>query len=162
VFAVTAGDEEPNASDRCPVAVAEASSPHIGDPAPTFTLPTLAGGCFRLAAAPGEPVIVNFWASWCNPCRREFPLLADAAERGRAEVVGVTYRDIESDSRRFADEQDAGWSLVFDGDGEVARAYGVTAIPQTIFVRADGMISGRLFGELTRSELDRALRKAQR
>ena len=73
--------------------------------------------------------------------------------------MGVPYRDIESDAQQFADEQDAHWPLAFDDDQRVARAYGVTAIPQTIFVRRDGTIAARVFGELTKAELSRELRK---
>jgi cytochrome c biogenesis protein CcmG/thiol:disulfide interchange protein DsbE len=132
-------------------------STEVGEPAPDFALPRLDGpGLVRLSDYRGRPVVVNFWASWCNPCRREFPLLAAArvahADRG-LEVIGVTYRDIAADSRAFAASRDADWPLARDPDGTLATRYGVRAIPQTYFIAADGTISARLFG-VTRAELD--------
>lgn len=155
-FSVLSVEENDDAGGACPVVVTEASNPHVGDAAPAFTLPTLDDTCFHLRATRGHPVVVNFWASWCNPCRKEFPLLADAYAEHRGQnldIVGVTHRDIESDARRFADEQDADWPLAFDDDQRVSRAYGITQIPQTIFVRRDGTISARIFGELTKADL---------
>jgi len=161
-FSVLSADESDEEGDACRVDVAGASNPHVGDVAPAFTLPTLDGGCFHLRAERGRPVVVNFWASWCNPCRAEFPLLADAYAKHRGEnleIVGVTHRDIESDSRQFADELDVDWPLAFDDDQRVSRSYGITGIPQTIFVRRDGTISSRIFSELTKEDLDEELRE---
>lgn len=128
--------------------------------APSFRLPGLEGGCVDLRALRGQPVVLNFWASWCNPCRREFPLLRDALE-ARAEddlaVVGIVYRDISSDARAFADEFGATWALALDEDSEAARAYGVRAIPQTFFVRRDGTVARRVFGLTTARGLGRHL-----
>jgi peroxiredoxin len=133
-----------------------------GDTAPTFTLPTLDHGCVRLASLHGSPLVVNFWASWCNPCRQEFPDLRRAYakhhEKG-LEIVGVTYRDIRSDSRRFAREQHADWILASDDDGIVAQAYGVKPIPQTIFIRPDGTIAAHYYGPVSRKELASELHK---
>ena len=127
--------------------VAEPGAAEPGEPAPDFALATLDGKRVRLADFRGRPVVVNFWASWCNPCRQEFPILADAlATHDDLAVVGVTFRDIESDSRAFADETGATWPLAIDDDGDVAARYGVRAIPQTVFIRADGTIAARVFG----------------
>jgi cytochrome c biogenesis protein CcmG, thiol:disulfide interchange protein DsbE len=133
-----------------------------GEPAPDFTLATLNGETVRLSDLRGRPVVVNFWASWCNPCREEFPLLADALdEHGDRDlaVVGVTYRDIESDSRAFVEEFGATWPQAVDEDAEVARAYGVRAIPQTFFVARDGRIADRIFGFSSERALEEPLAK---
>ncbi len=133
-----------------------------GDPAPDFELETLDGERIRLADLRGRPVVVNFWASWCNPCRREFPLLAEALaehEDDNLAIVGVTFRDIESDSRDFVDEMDATWPQGVDDDGAVARAFGVRTIPMTFFVDADGTIRGRLFGFSSEDALDEPLER---
>lgn len=133
----------------------------IGADAPTFVLRGLDGGCIDLAALRGRPVMVNFWASWCNPCRREFPLLRRALAQHAAqnlELVAVVFEDIDDDARRFAAEFGADWSLPFDDNGAVAEAYGVSAIPQTFFVRRDGTIASRVFGITTGRELERELR----
>ncbi len=132
----------------------------VGERAPDFELETLEGETVRLSDLRGRPVVVNFWASWCNPCRKEFPLLAETLDENRGSdlaVVGVTYRDIESDSRDFVAEMDATWPQAIDDDGSVARAFGVRAIPVTFFVDADGVIAARLFGFSSPDALDEPL-----
>jgi len=134
----------------------------VGDAAPDFTLPTLDGETISLSELRGKPTVVNFWASWCNPCREEFPLLADALDEDANEdlaVVGVTYQDIESDSRAFVEEMDAVWPQAVDSDGAVAQSYGVRAIPLTFFVDADGRIADRVIGFSTKGALDESLAK---
>lgn len=135
----------------------------VGSPAPDFRLPALNGqGDVSLADFRGRPVIVNFWASWCNPCRKEFPLLKQALRdhsKQRLAVVGVTYQDIPSDSRTFANRQRATWPQGVDDGGVLASAYGVRAIPQSFFVRPDGTIAARVFGVTTQSALADPLAK---
>jgi cytochrome c biogenesis protein CcmG/thiol:disulfide interchange protein DsbE len=130
--------------------VAGSGGAEVGSPAPDFVLPALdGGGDVRLADFRGRPVIVNFWASWCNPCRDEFPLLKEALRDHRADrlaVIGVTYRDIPDDSRDFVKKMKAGWPQAIDDDRAVADAFGVRSIPITFFVRPDGTIAARLFG----------------
>ena len=129
----------------CEVAVAPAATP---DAAPDFQVPGLDGGCIELADFRGRPVVVNFWASWCTPCREEFPLLKEANERYSDEglqIIGVSYRDIDDDARRFAEDEGANWLLGFDEDDEIAKAYGVRPIPQTFFIDRAGNISSRRF-----------------
>jgi cytochrome c biogenesis protein CcmG, thiol:disulfide interchange protein DsbE len=122
----------------------------VGSAAPDFQLPALDGsGDVRLSEFRGRPVIVNFWASWCNPCRQEFPLLKEALREhsaSRLAVVGVTYQDIPSDSRNFVKKQASTWPQGVDDGSAVAKAFGVRAIPQSFFVRADGTIVARIFG----------------
>jgi cytochrome c biogenesis protein CcmG, thiol:disulfide interchange protein DsbE len=134
----------------------------VGDEAPDFTLPTLEGGDVTLSEFRGQPVVVNFWASWCHPCREEFPLLAGALDEYRRDdlvVVGVTYQDIESDSRRFVDEMGAEWPQAVDESGGVARSYGVRAIPLTFFIDANGRVADRVIGFSTKEALDASLAK---
>jgi cytochrome c biogenesis protein CcmG/thiol:disulfide interchange protein DsbE len=145
-----------------PGPVASPEAPDEGEAAPDFALPTLDGETIRLSDLRGRPVVLNFWASWCNPCRKEFPLLAAALDKHSAAdlaVVGVTYRDIESDSRTFVDEFGATWPQAVDEDGEVARAFGVRAIPQTFFIDGNGTIAGRVFGFSSAHALEAPLAK---
>lgn len=131
-----------------------------GDRAPDFRLQTLDGETIQLSDLRGSPVVVNFWASWCNPCREEFPLLARALDEHRKEglrVVGVTFRDIESDSSDFVDEMDATWPQGVDDGGAVARAFGVRTVPVSFFVDADGVIAARLFGFSSPTALSESL-----
>jgi len=88
-------------------------------------------------------VVLNFWASWCHPCREEFPLLRTATKDadGRYVVVGVATEDIRSDARSFAKQEHANWPNGFDVDRGVAKSYGVYGKPQTFFIDADGRIA---------------------
>lgn len=144
------GDGDTGAGDQSsPTSDAWArNAARIGDPAPGFTLQSLDGDEVSLADYEGRPVLVTFWASWCVPCRKEFPVLREAlAERpGEFEVVAIAYQDLERDSREFLEETGATWPSLVDPGGKVARAYGVTGIPQTFFVSADGVVRDRVFG----------------
>lgn len=135
-----------------------------GDPAPAFDLPALRGdGRVRLEDYRGSPLIVNFWASWCVPCRKEFPEFKAALERygdEGLEIVGITYKDISSDARAFAKDQGATWTLAEGGQGDpVAKDYGVRAIPQTFFVDRDGTVVSRYFGNPSAEEFDEQIEK---
>ncbi len=144
-------------------AVVAGAGPEVGSAAPDFSLPALDGhGDVRLADFRGRPVIVNFWASWCNPCRQEFPLLQQALRDHRGErlaVIGVTFRDIPDDSRNFVSQMKATWRQAVDDDQAVAKAYGVRSIPLTFFVRADGTIAARVFGFTSEAALADPLAK---
>jgi cytochrome c biogenesis protein CcmG/thiol:disulfide interchange protein DsbE len=165
LVAVLDHDSESNGSNGSAKrgAVSVAGVAEVGSPAPDFTLPALAGeGAVRLADFRGRPLIVNFWASWCNPCRDEFPLLKKALRDHRADnlaVIGVTYQDIADDSRDFVERMKATWPQAIDDGGRVADAFGVRAIPQTFFVRPDGTIVSRVFGITTQEKLDDPLGK---
>jgi cytochrome c biogenesis protein CcmG, thiol:disulfide interchange protein DsbE len=134
----------------------------VGDVAPDFALTTLDGDMLRLSDLRGTPVVLNFWASFCNPCRREFPALGTAERESNGEyaIVGVNTRDIRSDAKGFAKEEHATWPNGFDGDRAVAKAYGVAQIPQTFFIRADGTIAARTFAELDTQAIQRGIAKA--
>jgi cytochrome c biogenesis protein CcmG/thiol:disulfide interchange protein DsbE len=129
--------------------------------APDFRLTGLDGGTVDLTAYRGRPVVVNFWASWCRPCVREFPLLADARARHRAdglEVIGVlATSDARDRARAFARGHGGRWPVGVDRGGgpvgETAIAYGVAGLPETYFVRRDGSLAVRQLGELSERSL---------
>jgi len=134
-----------------------------GSMAPDFDLPRLRGdGTIRLSDLRGSAVVVNFWASWCIPCRKEFPVLRRVQRRYRADdlvIVGITYRDIPSDARAFARDERATWDLVTDERGKTAVDYGVRAIPQTFFIAPDGRISQRYFQAPSEATFDAEIAK---
>jgi cytochrome c biogenesis protein CcmG, thiol:disulfide interchange protein DsbE len=130
--------------------------------APDFRLTGLDGGTVDLTAYRGRPVVVNFWASWCHPCRKEFPLLANARTKYKddgLQIIGVSFRDIPSDARTFVKDQGAKWTFGRDDRGAVAKDYGVRAVPQTFFIDADGTIRDRVFGITSAKDLDHTLEK---
>ncbi len=102
--------------DGSPIVVG--GSPLLGKPAPPIELADLAGGTVSLAEYAGRPVVVNFWASWCVPCRDEFPVFVAGretyAEQG-LEILGVIYKDNAESARTFAEDQGALWPLLQNG-----------------------------------------------
>jgi cytochrome c biogenesis protein CcmG, thiol:disulfide interchange protein DsbE len=112
--------------------------------APAFRLDRLdRSGKLSLASYRGRPVILNFWASWCIPCKEEAPLLETVWRRYRDRglvVLGVDVNDLRSDARRFARQNGMSYPLVFDGIGETSTDYGLTGVPETFFVARSGRL----------------------
>jgi cytochrome c biogenesis protein CcmG/thiol:disulfide interchange protein DsbE len=137
-------------------AVARTTSPPArGEEAPGFTAPLLDGnGSFSLSDARGRPVLLNFWASWCEPCRDEGPMLSRAHHRYGDDVafVGVDVRDSVTDARAFAERYGLDYTLVRD-DGGLYRDYGLTGQPETFFIDSDGVIVEHVRGPLLQRDL---------
>src|SRR5262245_11602684 len=141
-------------ASRVPVSVADVGqipSPHVGFPAPDFTLETLDGSTTSLAGPHGKVVIVNLWASWCGPCRAEMPAiqrLYDAQRDQGLTVLAVhgTFQDSEASARAFAQELGLTFPIVLDRDGEVSRRYQLHALPSTFIVDRKGIIRDVIFG----------------
>jgi len=128
----------------------------VGDVAPTFSTFDLAGKAVRLADFRGQTVVLNFWASWCVPCRKEFPLLAQVDARPKVAVLGVVYKDTDANARAFMASHNGTWPGLKD-DGRIAKAYRVgPGIPATIVISPTGRVTLRHLGEL-RSITDLAL-----
>ena len=136
------------------------SGPRSG-PAPGFRLPSLADRTSTVALADfrGRPVVLNFWASWCLPCRREMPLLAAAERRlgGAVSFVGINYQDDTEDALALVADTGVTYPSGVDSDGEVGRRYGLYGMPTTVFIATDGRIVGRYMGEMSTTTLDRLL-----
>jgi cytochrome c biogenesis protein CcmG, thiol:disulfide interchange protein DsbE len=131
-----------------------------GTPAKALRLPGLDGPEVDLAALRGRPVVVNFWATWCDPCVREFPLLREAAAAHKADrlaVVGVLTGDRPGAARDFIRAQRATWPVALDPEATTATAWGAVGLPHTWFVRPDGTLASHQLGELTQASLDRQL-----
>ncbi len=137
-------------------------APTVGLPAPDFRLSTLAGESTRLSDLRGRPVLLNFWASWCEPCRSEMPAIAEARTVHRhtgLEVLAVNLRDQERgrDVQRFVEESGLSFPILLDAKGKVRRLYRIRAVPATIFVDSSGIVRFIHAGPLTTPALARGL-----
>lgn len=124
-----------------------------------------ADGRLGIGELRGTPVVLNFWASWCEPCREEAPLL-ERAWRAEARppgvlMLGLTMLDVAEDARAFLREFAITYPNVRDGTNDVARRYGVPALPETFFIAAQGQIVGHVIGVISPGQLRAGIRAAQ-
>jgi cytochrome c biogenesis protein CcmG/thiol:disulfide interchange protein DsbE len=134
-------------------------------PAPQFALSRLdAPGKLKLASLRGKVVVLNFWASWCAPCKSEAPRLEAAWRRYRGQgvvVIGVDAQDFSGDAKRFVRKFKLTYPNVHDGPGNVLPKYGVTGFPETYFVDRRGRLVGdRVAGEITAAKLNAGIQRA--
>jgi len=138
-------------------AVAKGAAPA----APDRPLPVLDGdGRRTLASFRGKPVVLNFWASWCTPCRQEAPLLEKAQKRLAAHggtVVGITFRDTTPDARAFVRRYGLTYPSLRDVDGKLAEDYGTRALPETFVIDRSGRVRAISRGVVSQRFLDSAL-----
>ena len=135
--------------------------------APDRSMPTLDGGGQRsLAQLRGKVVVLNFWASWCDPCRAEAPLLERAHRRlsrgGQGTVLGATYQDVADDSRAFVREFGLTYPNARDVGTKLARSYGTRALPETFVIDRRGGIVAISRGQINQRFLDRSIDEALR
>ncbi len=118
-------------------------------PVPAVTLAAMGGPPVSLATLRGHPVVFNFWASWCIPCRDEAPLLEATWEEFHSQgllVIGVDTQDKETLARTFLKKFHIAYPTLRDPDGSVARLFGTTGVPETFFIGRDGRIRGKFPG----------------
>lgn len=129
----------------------------IGDPVPDGPLPRLeGGGTESLADYRGRWVLVNFWASWCIPCREEAPALERFQQRHggpKFTVLGIDSRDLSSDGREFVREYGLSYPQLRDGDGDAAGEYGTTGVPENFLVDPAGKVRLLVRGPITEEYL---------
>jgi peroxiredoxin len=139
-----------------------AALPAVGElnrPAPDLTLPTLDGGSVRLADLRGNVVLVNFWGTWCEPCKEETPALQAAYQRLQSEglvIVGVNLRRQETSDdavREFVQQYGVTYPIALDVDGEAARLFQISPIPVSYFIDPDGAIRYVRIGTLTTDDV---------
>jgi cytochrome c biogenesis protein CcmG/thiol:disulfide interchange protein DsbE len=128
-------------------------APRVGSVAPAFTLRRLDGpGKVSLASYRGRPVVLNFWASWCVPCKSEAAVLERdwASYRNRGVVfLGVDYHDLASDARRFVSAHALTFTMLQDGSGRITGRYGVSQVPETYVLSRQGRVVAHLAGPVT-------------
>jgi len=110
-------------------------------PAPDFTLKSDSGENLRLSEMRGEVVLINFWASWCGPCRQEMPILSELHDKYKAmgfTVLGINVEENSSDARKLLKEMPVSFPVLFDNDSSVSKQYDVAAMPSTVLVDRDG------------------------
>lgn len=136
-------------------------SPLLGKPAPAFSLPRIdQPGTLGSTELAGKTYVVNFWSSWCVPCREETPALEDFYQRWRAkgvEVVGVLFSDTVKAAQEFRRQLGGTWPLVDDPGGRTTVSYGVFGVPETFVVDGRGVIMAKLVGAVAPGTLDGVL-----
>ena len=132
----------------------------LGKPAPAFDATDLDGKPIRLSDFKGHPVLINFWASWCGPCRAEEPGLVRIADEYRARglrVIGVTVRDNLAQARIHRDEFHMDFPSVFDQAARLAYAYEVDAPPSSVLIDSNGIVRFKITGALSEEGFRQAI-----
>ncbi|MSQ33166.1 MAG: TlpA family protein disulfide reductase [Dehalococcoidia bacterium] len=132
--------------------------PRVGQLAPDFTLERVDGGPLALRELRGQVVLVNFWASWCGPCKVEMPLIQQVYDQYRArgfQVVGVDFGEPREDAVDFVQQGGFSWPFVLDGNQGVAKRYNVLGLPASFFLDRQGVIRQIHVGPfVTREQLE--------
>ena len=138
---------------------------NVGAQAPAIDLPDVRASRARvvLAELRGTPVLVNFWATWCTPCRQEMPLLGAAHKRlgGKLAIVGVDVKDNRAEAVRFLADRSIDYPSAYDPDASLRRSFEFVGLPVTVLVGRDGRVLDRVTGAVTRSRLNQLLERGQ-
>jgi DsbE subfamily thiol:disulfide oxidoreductase len=145
---------------RQPLEATPVTSALLGQEAPSIAGAELGGGHFSLAAHRGDIVVVNFWSSWCEPCKAEAPNLSSFAWTQRKHhvvLVGVVFNDSLASALAFARYYGSLYPSVVDPQGSIAFHYGVTSPPSTFIINAQGRVAATLIGPVSQQQLDAAV-----
>lgn len=150
-------------AQRNPPQTAGPASPLVGQVAPDFTLPTLQGGTVELSRLRGKPVYLNFFNTWCPPCKAETPDLVALSHEmgGKVTIIGVNLTAGEAGGpvavARFVRAHRIPYRIALDRTGSVADAYLVSAIPESVFIGPHGHVRQVVVGEMTLPQMRRAV-----
>lgn len=137
----------------------------LGQQVPMFDLPTLDGSNVASADLAGRTYVVNFWNTWCIPCRREHPALVEFYERHSDEpdfvMVGIVRDDTEKAVREYVAKEGVPWIVALDSGGRAALDFGTTGQPETFVVGPDGLVTGVRIGPVTVAGLEQMLADAR-
>jgi cytochrome c biogenesis protein CcmG/thiol:disulfide interchange protein DsbE len=136
-----------------------------GKPAPDFTLSRIGGpGELQLSSLRGKAVVLNFWASWCSPCKREAPALQATAKSwgDKVVVLGVDVNDFQGDARGFMRKYGVTYPVVHDNKNVTTPKYGLTGLPETFFLDRRGRIVEHVPGEVRAQDLSNGVERALR
>jgi cytochrome c biogenesis protein CcmG/thiol:disulfide interchange protein DsbE len=141
------------------------SYPLVGHAAPDFTAPVwngASGQTVHLADLKGKPVVLNFWASWCAPCQEEMPTLQAGYDKYRASgviFIGLAFNDKQADGQSFLAKYKITYLAGPDSDGKTSIAYGVTGVPETVFIGRDGRVVSKTPGGVSAEQLDAGIQQ---
>ena len=137
----------------------------LGKPAPAFDLPTLDGGRVTLAGLAGKSVVVNFWNTWCIPCRQELPALKEFyrthANDSDFVMIGIVRDDTTPEVRRYVRQEKIGWVVALDPGSKAALDFGTRGQPETFVLAPDGQMVGFQWGPSTVAGLEAMLATAR-
>ena len=132
----------------------------LDKPAPSFELQTLNGEKIDLVSLAGKPVVLNFWSTWCQPCKIEHPVLMQAAQAYTplgVHFVAVLYQDDAAKARAYLRRSGSHWPTLNDPGGRTAIAYGVAGVPETFFIDSDGTIVRKVSGPVSQEVMVQTL-----
>jgi peroxiredoxin len=153
------GSQNFRPADGAPGAGTPPVGPRLADVAPDFTLTSLDGAKVRLSDLRGHPVVVNFWATWCPPCKEEMPYFEQVGRKYRDEGVvflGISEEDASA-IRDFVTKGGYDWTFLLDPESKAYNGYQVTGFPESYFVDKNGVLRDKVIGPMTVDMLEMRL-----